>query len=159
VSESKAAGSHLDWLRARHDALKAERHYDMDVPGYGGRLVLRCKPVPWSAIDRAQQALAQVNGDREGRGSLMANCDVLIASVTEVLVRDEAGDLGPIDPSGETRTIDAKLADLLGSETTTARGTLLWLFPSEIAVGIAAGQLSEWSTNADTELSESIAGE
>jgi hypothetical protein len=85
VSESKAAGSHLDWLRARHDALKAERHYDMDVP--------------------------------------------------------------------------AKLADLLGSETTTALGTLLWLFPSEIAVGIAAGQLSEWSTNADTELSESIAGE
>lgn len=146
------ASSHLDWLRARHAALTADRSLDVEVPGYQGRLVLRCGPVPWPIVARMQRLVAAP--DPQGDALLAAQSDILIAATREVLVRGESGgELVPIDPSGEARRIDPRLAELLVIESSTARRTLLGVFPSEIALGVTAGEVLEWSqlTTADAD--------
>ena len=150
--------SHLAWLKTRHEALTADRHLDLEVPGYDGRLVLRCGPVPWAAMARVSQALAS-REDREGRGALAGNMDVLIAACREVLFRDDAGELRPIDPSGTTRRIDPDLAVLLGLESGSARETLRWIFPSEVALAVASGQLLDWTRSMSSEAADELAGE
>lgn len=149
--------SHLAWLRSRHEALTADRYLDYEVPGYEGRVVLRCGPVPWRVLARAQ-TFAQ-REDRDGRTLANANADVVIAACREVLFRYDDGELRSIDPSGEPHGIDPGLAVMFGREAKTARDTLRFLFPSDVTVGVCAGELLSWTTNMDTEIAEDLAGE
>jgi hypothetical protein len=143
--------SHLDWLRRRHEAIKADRTLDVSVPGYSGRLVLRCGPVPWSIMSRVQALMA--GDDPEARGALAAMSDAIIASTREVLV-----DGKPIDPTGETRRIDERLGELFGADTSSARATLEFIFPNPFAINAAAGELLTWTQEADADSAEEFAG-
>ena len=155
---NNGGASHLAWLRSRHDALTADRHLDYEVPGYDGRLVLRFGPVPWSAIAKTQ-ALAS-RDDRDGRALATANMDVLIAACREVMFRDDAGELGSVDPSGEAHGLDAELGALLGQEFTTARAALRWFFRNEdVAIAVAAGEVLTWTQRMDAETSDAFVGE
>jgi hypothetical protein len=156
ASENGAAGSRLDWLRARHAEITADRTLDKDVPGYGGRLVLRFSPVPWSVTGKLQAMLS--GRDPDGQALLMANVDMLIAACREVLVQDDAGELVSVDPSGEPVRIEPRLAELLRLDTTSARQTLLWLFPSEFAVSGMAGEVLAWTQDADAESAGEFVG-
>jgi len=150
------AASHLDWLRARHEAISAEHFLDLDVPGYQGRLVVRYGRVSWRTISRAQDLLAKPG--RDGEGALLANVDFLVDACREVFVRHE-GKLEPIDPSGEPRRFDPELAQLLGSETTSARETVRWLFANDPAVAVQAGEVMQWSVRAGEEDTDEMMGE
>jgi hypothetical protein len=156
---SNGGASHLAWLRTQHDALTADRTVDYEVPGYDGRLVLRFGPVPWSAIAKTQ-ALATRGEDRDGRALALANMDVLIAACREVLFRDDAGELGPVDPAGESHGLDATLGALFGQEFTTARAALRWFFrDSDVSIAVAAGEVLTWTQRMDAETSEAFVGE
>lgn len=156
--KTNGAGSHLDWLRTRHAAITADRHLDMDVPGYEGRLVIRYGPVPWAAITRMQSLLDRP--DKDGRGMLAAQADMLIAACREVLVRaDEDAELVSVDPSGEKRRFDPKLAELFGLEASTARATIEWLFPNEIALAVQAGEVLDWTRSNAVDTDALVAGE
>lgn len=144
--------SALAWLRGRHEALQAERHLDLAVPGYEGRLIVRCRPVPWATIARVQTLMS--GKDDEGRGLLNAQADVLIASCIDVLL-----DGASIDAGGAPRRFDPELADMLGADTKSARALVFWIFPSEVAVAVAAGELLEWTSNASAEASDEFVGE
>jgi hypothetical protein len=145
-------GSGLSWIRRRHEELSADRTLDKPIPGYGGRIVMRFGPVPWATITRVQALATRM--DRDGANVLQANSDVLIAACREVLVDGESP-----DPSGEPVRVDVHLAELLGSETTTARETLRWLFPHEIAISAMAGEVLEWTQSASADIAENLVGE
>lgn len=130
---------------------------DLPVPGYAGRLVVRYGRVPVSAIARAQE-LMQKPG-RDGEGMLLGNVDFLVAACREVLVRDDDGELKSPDPSGEPRRFDPELAALLGSETTTARGTVRWLFSNDPAVMVQAGEVMQWTVENREATDEEMLGE
>jgi hypothetical protein len=132
----------LAWLRQRHGELARDRTMDYSVPGYDGRLAIRFGPVPWRAIAKVQSFTP--GDDPEGRALLGLNCDVIIAATRAVLIADVGGELVDIDPEGPVG-IDQRLAELLGAEAKTARETLLWLFPSEVALGVCAGELLGWT--------------
>jgi hypothetical protein len=150
--------SHLAWLRTRHEALTADRHLDLDIPGYEGRLVVRFGPVPWKAIAKTQ-ALAN-RDDRDGRTLAHANMDVLIAACREILFRDDGGELIPVDPSGESRRFDAELGALFGQDFKTAREALRWVYGNnEVAMAVSAGEVLDWTQRMDTETAEELAGE
>jgi hypothetical protein len=152
-----AGASHLDWLRARHEVIAADRHLDLDVPGYQGRLVVRYGAVPWSVVSKAQDLIAKPG--RDGEGSLLAQVDFLVAACREVLVRDAAGELAPIDPSGETRRFDPELATLLGAGTNNARALVRWIFANDPAVAVQAGEVMSWSIDTDADVSDDLLGE
>jgi hypothetical protein len=144
-------GSTLEWLRDRHAQLSADRTLDLAVPGYGGRLVLRCGPAPYKPIAR----MAQLEDDGTGEGLLKVNADVIIGACRAVLVRDDAGELVSIDQEREEPVrINKRLADLLDTGTTTARETLAWLFPSDVAIGTTAAELLRWTQGAEADIAE-----
>jgi len=145
-----AAGSQLEWLRARHAALSADRYLDMEVPGYSGRLVVRYGPAPWAVIARVQTLVAKE--DRDGRNLLMAQTDVLIAACRDVLMDGETIGDGP-------RRFDAELAGVFGAETSSAREVVALVYPSELAVAVACGELLDWTQNAQAEATEEFVGE
>jgi hypothetical protein len=152
-----AGASHLDWLRARHEAITADRTLDLEVPGYQGRLVVRYGRVPWATIARAQDQLA--NPGRDGQGTLFAQIDFIIAACREVLVRDAGGELVPVDPSGKTRRFDADLAHLFGAEVNTARETVRYVFGNDPAVATHAGELLSWTVDTDADVQDEFMGE
>jgi hypothetical protein len=157
MSEANGAGgSHLDWLRARHAALKADRTKDMPVPGYDGRVVVRYGPVPWSIMTKLQQPLTA--GEPDATMLAKANADAVIAACRDVLVRDDAGELEGINPDGSVR-FGPELAALLGADATTARGVVDWLFPSEWAVAAHASELVTWTQAATREDNDALVGE
>ena len=157
-SDNGAATTPLEWLRARHEALTADRTLDMDVPGYRGRLVLRFGPVPWAVTGRLQKLLA--GKDPDGRALLLANADMLIAACREVLARNDAGVLEPIDPTGEPCRIEPRLAELFGRETdVSARDTLLWLFDNDFGVSAMAAEVLEWTRTAGDDAADEFMGE
>lgn len=155
-SNGARGGSHLDWLRARHAALKEDRTIDKPVPGYEDRLVVRYGPVPWSVMGKLQGVAAATNPNPTMLDA--ANTDVVIAACRDVLVRDDAGELEGVNPDGPVQ-FGPELAALLGAEATTARGVVEWMFPSEWAVASHAGELVNWTRDADREDNETLVGE
>lgn len=156
-ANGNGARSHLDFLRARHDAITADRSLDLEVPGYQGRLIVRYGRVPWSAIGKAQELFA--NPGRDYEGTLLAQADFLIAACREILVRDDDDELKPVDPSGETRRFDPELSELLGAGTTSARATLRWIFGNDPAVAVQAGAVLEWTVKTDEDTADEFVGE
>lgn len=156
-ANGNGAGSHIEWLRARHDTIAADHTMVADVPGYQGRLVVRYGRVPWAAISRAQTLIA--NPGKDGEGSLLAQVDFLVSACREIMVRNTDGELEPIDPSGEVRRFDPELAALLGAEARTARETLRWVFANDPAVAVQAGEVLDWTVRTGEDTVDDFMGE
>jgi hypothetical protein len=93
--------------------------------------------------------------DDDATALLNVNSDVIIGACRAVLVRAEDGSLVSIDAEGgDDVRIGQRLAELLDTGTTSARETLRWLFPSEVAIGVCAGELLQWTQGTDREVAE-----
>jgi hypothetical protein len=154
--ESRATSiesSALDRIKARREDLRKERHLELEVPGYGGELVVRYRPVPWDGL---REIARKVDRSNHPRKELNGQVDTLIAACDEVLIRVE-GDLQPIE-DGQTTRFDG-LPDLLGYEATSARAAVFGLFNNDLAVVTAHNDLAEWMAGAEEEADEELLGE
>jgi len=155
-----APGSVLEAVLSKRQEELGERTYDVDVPGYGGQLVLRLQPLPPGQLSKIT---ARAQKLKPGEREMAANTDLLVAACVEVLGRRAPGaELEPLLP-GETLRIDEQLGQTLQMTAKTARGLLLELFGKAndpvIAVGVAAGEFAEWCAQANEDVSENLLGE
>src|SRR5437868_7015890 len=79
----------LDQLKQRREAIAEDRAQHFDVPGYGGLLTVRMKPVSW---DRLKQIGVAAEKDRDPRKELFAQANTIIAGTMELMVRSVAGE-------------------------------------------------------------------
>ena len=150
----------LDRIRRRRQELSGERHIDIDLPGYGGDVVIRFGPVAWEAIDAIRERVQSGKGSRR---LLDAQSDLVIGACIEINFR--VGDeLVPI-LEGEQVRFDQRLVDALGLDesATSARAVLLQAFglanaPEIALVGVAV-QLMEWMAETDVEIDQALLGE
>lgn len=153
--------SHLEFLRARHEELARDRTFELEVPGYQGRLVVRYGAVPWATVARTARKLA--DGDVSPEVMFAGNVDALITACREVLFRAESGELIPVDPSGQSHRFDQGLADLLGAGTESARNLVLWIFGGDdtarVRISQQAGELLTWLRGVDEDSTEVLVGE
>lgn len=161
AAPTDAPSSILAALRSKREALAADRHLDVDVPGYGGLLVLRLGVVP-----SRQLAVVAEKAERSNSpdAAFNANADLLIQACVEVLGRErDDADLQPLDDADPQVRIDARLAGLLQLDGSTARATLRGLFAlansPDYAVAVAAARYGEWMGQASLEVDEDLAGE
>jgi hypothetical protein len=152
----------LDSIRARRAEQAKERHYDIDLPGYGGLLVLRCQPIPARTLTVLRERLER---SRSPDRDYNLNADTLIAACREVLGRAEAHHPLTVltDQNDEAVKVDERLAEMLRLPAESARDVLRCLFEGanspEAAVMMAAGQYMEWAASANGELDEELLGE
>jgi len=161
VVESKPDGSLVGELLKRRSELAGERHYDIEVAGWNGCVVLRCGPVRGSVIQRLRERAEQSQSpDRD----LNVNCDTLIAACKEVLVRRSRGEeLEQADPDWGPVRLDEHCGELFQLGTAKAREVVKGLYQNanapDIAIGAAAGAYVQWAASAEGELDEEFLGE
>jgi len=156
----------LEAIRRRREEHTAEQVYDMVVPGYRGCLVLRCAPLAGDSQTRARMRMEKMERQKNPMRDFALNADTLLDVVEEVLVRRSRDlPLEPIDPSGEPRRLDTRLAELLqvSEEAPTLRLLVRAIFdqvPSpEIAVGVAVSEYLSWAQGVDADADEDLLGE
>jgi hypothetical protein len=153
----------FDRLKARRGELMEERTFDIDVPGTGGRLVLRLGVLPRQRLAALQSRAGKANASPEE--ALDLNADTIISACRNVLGREQRDDpLVPLDPSAPVGIGDDRLATSIGlPERTRAREVLLGVFalaPSpDMAIAVAAGRYLEWASAAADDIDEEFAGE
>jgi hypothetical protein len=156
-----AASPVLEVLRQRRAERSAERTFDLDVPGYGGLLVLRCGPITGQTLSRLRERLER---SRSPERDLNLNADVLIAACRSVLARakpeDELVELE--DDDGPVR-LDSRLAAMFEMPASSARQVVVGVYSlanvPELAVATAASDYMEWASSAASEVEASMLGE
>jgi hypothetical protein len=160
--ETQAPSSLLDTLRAKREERAAERHFDIELPGYDGLLVLRCGPIPGRTLTLLRERSER---SKSPERDFNLNADTLIAACREVLGREQRSHPLRVlpDADGEPVRIDERLADLLQLPATSARDVLRCLFENanspEVAVAYQAGLYMEWAASSLDELDEELLGE
>ena len=138
-----------------------EWQLDLDVPGTGGLLVLRTRPIESRAL---ATLLDRINTSKDPLSALNANVDLLVAATDAVLGRDRPGDTATptLDPDGDPYTIGT-LAGPLGMNGARAREVCLRLFsgvPSpDLAIGQTANEYIAWASGANLDIDASTVGE
>lgn len=152
----------LDGIRRSRAEHAGERHHDIDLPGYGGRVVLRFGPIVWDTVDQIAERSQKAR--KSPRREVNAQADFLIAACREVLVRVGA-ELASIADDGPVR-FDAGLAEALGlpeGSAASARSVLFEAFAlanaPDIAIAAVAVELQGWMAETDAEIDEILLGE
>ena len=156
-----AGASVLSALKAQRAEIGIERHFDYEVPGWRGLLVLR-----FGAITPAQQTeIANRVVASKGRQVPNSNLDTLVAAYRCGLGRATPdGDLEVIPaPDGEPAGLKA-LVDVLGlGPVDRARSAMRLLFAGanspETALTSLGADWHDWATNANEEVDEQFVGE
>lgn len=148
--ESKS--SLLSQLSELHKEVKKERHLDIDIPGYEGKLFARFRPYEVSKSEKRAKAMAR----RLEKGqpvALAAACDTIVESCEQIFVRNEKGEELPIDDVVPV-TFEKRLASLLGFDSpaiTEARHVVIELFPTQQSVLATSIEISTWLNTASRE--------
>jgi hypothetical protein len=151
-------------LRAQRAEAEVPHELDMEVPGWGGLLVLRLGPIPPAQLNRLVE---RANNAKSKTAATDASADMLIAACREVWGRKPGRPLVMLtDEDSEPLRLDKRLAeqfqlkDATGETPERARGVVLALYnavPSpELAVGSSASEYVEWARGANAEIDSEL---
>lgn len=101
--ESSILGGLQARARAAHEQIK-DRHLDLELPSYGGELVVRYRPPDFGVIQPKMERFLMLEGDER----LYSSCDLLIACCEMVLIRID----GELTPLHEAVTSDSSGGDV-----------------------------------------------
>lgn len=155
------ASSVFGALKAKRAEYVSSETYDIDVPGYGGQLVLRLGTVSGGQLVKfAERREASKSPERDFNMS----ADLLLAACREVLWRETPeSEPQPFD-GDEPMLIDERLAAGLGLGASSGRELVRALFSAvpmpEMALGQALGAgYMEWASGVRSEADEEYVGE
>lgn len=129
-------GSVLGRLRERRAELAADHRLDLAIPGYGGELVARYRPLTAeeqrhlaAKVDRADHA----SEAKAAAVQMMVAVDTIVAACDEILVMQDGGlvPLAAIAGAEGPVRFDEQLAEALGIDADTAREVVCGLFPRD----------------------------
>lgn len=157
-------------LRRRREAIGAQdRSIDLDVPGYGGDLLVRYGMIEggWDVIKKIGE---RVQKSKNPRAELLAACDTLVFACKGIYVRQDSGAIEPLDdPAAEAAPTFGepdRIGSVLGFSSRdaqqnpiTARQCVLRMFNNELAVQAQYVELSQWLQDANTEDDGEFLGE
>jgi hypothetical protein len=158
------AQSVMERLKAKREAIGAQTHITMEIPGYDGELVGKFKRMRWEALaDVAEQA----ERSRVKRKQLNGHADVIATACEELLIRKvlPGGDVEdipmhemfPEDFNGTPVRFDPRLATWLELKldgTPTARKVVFGVFNNDLAVTAMHNDLGAWMQSSKSEEDE-----
>lgn len=149
----------LDQLGEMHEELRTDRHLDLDIPGYEGKLFARFRPY---SIDKSEKK-ARAMQKRQQRGQpviLEAAIDNIIEACEQLFVRSDDGRELPIDDTVPV-VFEKRLAQMLkfdDSSINTARDVVIMLFPTQQSILKISTEIGEWLNTASKEADEGLLG-
>jgi hypothetical protein len=159
-AQAAPTSSIIGQLAARRAALIAERApLDLEIPGYGGDLVVRYEFVPFERMGRIGKDLAKIKD--ETAQFRFAAADTLIACCREIMVR-VSDELVPLaDEAGLSHPVqfDEALSEILALDASRARDVVFAVFGNDYAVLEQAAAVSDWLRDGSPEVDADLMGE
>jgi hypothetical protein len=157
----KVSQTPADRLRLRYQQLQSDQVKDFDIPGYGGELVGRYKPLDEKDLKDSLRKLARIG---EEDRQIIAALDLLIDSNVEMFFRGDDGKLVSLSEDGSPVSYDQELAAVLGFEADKRRVVVKKVFtvgeefnvPSLIS---HAQDVGAWMTDVSQEVGSTLEGE
>lgn len=115
MTESILAGLQAR-ARAAHELIR-DRHLDLELPSYGGELVVRYRPPEFGVVQPKMEKFLMLDGEER----LYASCDLMIACCEMVLLRVN----GELVPLHEAVTADSSGGDVADFATPVKLDTRL----------------------------------
>ena len=139
TENESGSGSLLARIRAEREAHMADRHLDLPVPTWGGRLIARYRVIDkkeWKRLSRA---------DVDDRDLIAAACIGLFVN--------DGGDMQPIEDNGAPVVFDSVFAEMNDQRLSDSRSVVSWAFGGEdLAVGAVARKLIDWMADTSAEV-------
>lgn len=148
----------LGALREQHARSRQERHKDVPVPGYGGKLVVRYGVIDLNEVGKISDGVVKTE-TREDQ--LLYELDTLIMACRMVLFEGKPLHEYPEIKSETPIRFDVRLAKALDIDATSAREIVLGVFPRDggpLMISRLAGDLLEWMRGADEASDEEFLG-
>jgi len=149
-------------LRARRSELgSGSKPLELDVPGYGGQLVLQFRWVTFKQLARTGTQLARIK--EPTAQTIAAAADAIVATCSEILCRVEengARVVLPLSTNGIPVTFaDPRVAYTLGFDPTQdARTTVIRAFNNEYALIDVANRVTTWLEDTSKAVDEEYVG-
>lgn len=129
-AETPNHGSTLARIREQRDSIRRQNKLDLRVPGYED-LKVSYKLMTEGQTEKVARKIESAQRSGDGKKSLDAAADFLIAACDSILVRVEDGFEPLVDDERATVRFDSRLAEMLGFEAGSAREVVLETFSPE----------------------------
>lgn len=162
-SVARDSGTLLEQLRAKREGIRRERRIILDIPGYGGTIAARYRPLSWEVLkDIGQKAEKSKHPKKE----LVAHADTIARACEELYARRPEDPRRTLIPLSEVLGTDgpvtfasAELPGAFGFSSTSTRQAVFGLINDELAITAHHNELAEWMQDADSEDDEVFVGE
>jgi len=154
----------LDAIKARRKELAGSKTLTLQVPGYGGHLLIKYKAVSEKELRPITQKVEKSLNSNKESSYLDLAADLLIKACDDVLVRETVdAEPEPINQQGATTFSTGTLNDYLGLEAKTAREEVFQLFSPDGSQPLAATQhaqaITSWLQGNLEEIDKQLLGE
>lgn len=158
--EPEAVGpdaSIISELRAQRKQITSRKPTDILIPGYAGKLVMRCVLIDWSVMRKIAE---RADKSKHPKRELLAHADTIIASCQDIMFVKGDDEPQTIYP-GAPLLFDDRLMSLLDLTvpTKSARSVLLATFDNDLAVSATYNELVEWMHETNPEADDELLGE
>lgn len=162
--ETVSNSSVLDAIKARRRELAGSKNLTLQVPGYGGHLLIKYKAVSEQELRPITQKVEKSLNSNKESSYLDLAADLLIKACDDVLVRETLdADAEPIDKQAATTFSTGTLNDYLGLDAKTAREEVFQLFSPDGSQPLAATQhaqaITSWLQGNLEEIDKQLLGE
>ena len=154
----------LDALREERARLGGDKHLDVIIPGWRGKIGLRLGPIPakvlHTIVERSNRTKSQEKESEMMADTLIAACQAVVARVSE---QDEFEVIE--DDEGNPVQVDASLVEMIGLDIPrpSSRAVLYALFANANAPSLALAHVNaeymQWVRESDIDLDEEFRGE
>ena len=159
----KNPGSLLEQLRTKREAIRRERRIILDIPGYGGTIAARYRPLSWDVL---KDIGIKAEKSKHPKKELIAHADTIVRACEELYARRPEDPKRTLIPLSEVLGTDApvtfataELAAAFGFTANSSRQAVFGLINDEVAVTAHHNELAEWMQDADAEDDEVFVGE
>lgn len=154
--ETPVGGTILDVLKEKRERISEDDTVKMDVPGYGGFLVVEYKLLPYELVSKLVNKAAKAKNPLH---ELAAQTDIVVQSCVGFYVRpDEGEELQPLntaDPSfgNDPVLYDQRLVTAAGltGNLDSARKVAQALFNNDVALVSHSNELIQWMRDTEKE--------
>lgn len=154
--DPSAPPSVLQELRRKRDEISEDRRLVLEVPGYGGTLLARYKPLPYRELRRAQKRNVKRN-NADPEAEVQFGVTALVRACDSMLVRLEE-DAEPVELhttveefGDEPVRYDDRLAKALGFEASSAAQVVRLVFKNTYAISTHYGEYDTWLASNETD--------
>jgi hypothetical protein len=154
---AKPAETQLDRLKERRRKVRETRDpLQLEIPEYGGELVAAYRVLGWEEMTKLREKGNQMAAANDPEAELKVTMSTIAAACVGFYVRQDDGDLKPLNETVESFgdepvRYDSRLAEALGIDTDRVWVVIREMFPTDLSIISHLAEISRWMESSRSE--------